>query len=70
MKNIYSILVIAIIATASCQSAKEAVPTITNIDSPALEGSQEPNLFTDKKGDVYLSWVEKKEKKATLSFSK
>lgn len=70
MKKIYSILFISIVAVFSCQQAKEAVTTITNIDSPALEGSQEPNLFTDKKGDVYLSWVEKKENKATLSFSK
>jgi hypothetical protein len=70
MKKIYSILIIAIVAATSCQPAKEGAPTITNIDSPAIEGSQEPNLFTDKKGNVYLSWVEKKDKKATLSFSK
>jgi len=70
MKKIYSILIIAIVAVTSCQPAKEAAPTVTNIDSPAAEGSQEPNLFTDKKGNVYLSWVEKKEKKAILSFSK
>ncbi|MGW8121411.1 exo-alpha-sialidase [Roseivirga echinicomitans] len=70
MKKIHSILIVALIVAVSCQTAKETTPTITNIESPAAKGSQEPNLFTDKKGNVYLSWVEKKEKKATLSFSK
>jgi hypothetical protein len=70
MKKMYAVLIIAIVVATSCQPAKEGVSKITILESPAAEGSQEPNLFTDKKGNVYLSWVEKKEKTATLSFSK
>jgi hypothetical protein len=37
--------------------------------SPASDSCAEPYLFTDKKGTVYLSWVEKKGKESTLKFS-
>ena len=53
----------------SCQQLSEDSVTIINLKSPALKGSQEPNLFTDKNGKVYLSWVEKEGKEATLFFS-
>jgi hypothetical protein len=39
------------------------------LSSPAADSSAEPYLFTNAKGIVHLSWVEKKEKNATLFFS-
>lgn len=35
------------------------VPAIQAIESPAAPGSSLPRLFTDSRGDIYLSWVEK-----------
>jgi hypothetical protein len=37
--------------------------------SPAGDSCAEPYLFTDKKGTVYLSWVEKRRKEAALKFA-
>lgn len=42
---------------------------LQSLGSPADTGSAEPYLFTDKKGTVYLSWIEKRGKEATLKFS-
>jgi hypothetical protein len=39
------------------------------IDSPADTSSAEPYLFSDKKGNVYLSWIEKKSNGFELKFS-
>ncbi|CAN5427903.1 hypothetical protein BH09BAC3_BH09BAC3_06700 [soil metagenome] len=37
--------------------------------SPAKAPSGEPYLFTDEKGTVYLSWIERDEKKSILKYS-
>ena len=44
-------------------------PDIAILESPAADSCAEPYLFTDKKGVVYLSWIEKKGKQSTLRFS-
>ena len=62
-----------IVVIISCKnSSKEKNNEINNLRplaSPADSLSAEPYLFTDKSGLVYLSWIEKKEKKNWLKFS-
>ncbi|RXK62210.1 exo-alpha-sialidase [Lacibacter luteus] len=67
------ILFIVAISFAACnnEQKKEAAATtaITTLASPAADSCAEPYLFTDAKGIVHLSWVEKKGKTSTLFFS-
>ena len=42
---------------------------VKQMASPASDSCAEPYLFTDNKGMVYLSWVEKIGKESTLKFS-
>ncbi|WP_315820286.1 hypothetical protein [Paraflavitalea speifideaquila] len=55
---------------ASCAGTSDTKDKITGpVDpeafaSPAADSCAEPFLFTDKNGQVLLSWVEKKEPKA------
>ena len=58
----------------SCSNNKNENPAIasgkvTMLTSPASDSCAEPYLFTDKNGNVYLSWIEKREKESTLKFS-
>lgn len=39
------------------------------LTSPASDSCAEPYLFTDKNGNVYMSWIEKRGKESTLKFS-
>jgi len=39
------------------------------IDSPASEGSAEPNLILGANGILYLTWVEQQEDLALLNYS-
>ncbi len=43
--------------------------TVAVLTSPVTDSSAEPYLFTNKKGVVYLSWVQKKGKESSLQFS-
>jgi len=70
MKSINYTLAILLLAIVSCQSPGENIRILEAIESPAEIGSEEPNLFTDSNGDVYLSWIEKKDNQAKLLFSK
>lgn len=70
MKAIKIILAIGVLAISACQADKETAYEALAIESPAKAGSEEPNLFTDEKGNVYLSWIEKQEKQAKLYFSR
>jgi BNR repeat-like domain len=55
----------------SCDVKKKTDPIVlTTLPSPAQSPSGEPHLFTDEKGDVFLSWIEKKENINELKFSK
>ena len=42
---------------------------LASIQSPAADSCAEPYLFTDAKGTVHLSWVQKKGKDASLHFA-
>jgi hypothetical protein len=44
--------------------------TLINMDSPAKSESGEPYLFTDEKGIVYLSWIEKSGDTNEFKYSK
>jgi hypothetical protein len=57
---------------ASCSDTKndaKATTEIVALPSPAADSCAEPYLFTDSKGVVHLSWVEKKGKESTLRFA-
>ncbi len=74
-------LLLLIMMMISCNNAEKEgdnstssspVGTINNLiffASPADTGSAEPYLFTDKKGLVYLSWIEKRNGMSWLKFS-
>jgi hypothetical protein len=49
--------------------ATESNPQLQFLNSPAKSPSSVPHLFTDKKGKVYLSWVEKSGKINLFKFS-
>lgn len=58
----------------SCSNTEKEKPGETSasvqmMNSPVADSCAEPYLFTDKNGTVYLSWVEKKGREATLNFS-
>ncbi len=62
--------VILISGMASCnQSVKEKTYEVKEFAFPAADSCAEPFLFTDKNGTVFLSWIEKINKKSTLKFS-
>ncbi len=67
-------LLLFIIVIASCKlntkEKKDTVMTgITQLSSPANDSCAEPYLFTDSKGLIYLSWIEKKGKENYFKFS-
>ncbi|TWI80363.1 BNR repeat protein [Lacibacter cauensis] len=66
---IVSLLCTALFACKSQQKKTEEAASITMLASPAGDSCAEPYLFTDAKGMVHLSWVEKKGKTSTLLFS-
>lgn len=70
MKKINLILVALALTLMACQTEKTPTYDLQGIESPAKTGSEEPNLFTDSNGDVYLSWIEKQGKIAKLNYSK
>jgi hypothetical protein len=47
----------------------ETSASVQMMNSPVADSCAEPYLFTDKNGTVYLSWVEKKGKEASLKLS-
>ena len=68
----------ALLVMTQCKSsgpdAKEskstaALANVTEIPSPAGDGSGEPNLSTGPDGRVYLSWIDAGEKTSSLKFS-
>lgn len=66
------LLIVFVIATAlaSCsEQTKETAAAPVLLKSPAGDSCAEPYLFTDAKGIVHLSWVEKKRKESTLRFA-
>ncbi len=67
-------LLLFIIVIASCKmNTKDKKETeiveVKQLSSPAKDSCAEPYLFTDSKGIVYLSWIEKKGKENYFKFS-
>ena len=75
MRKIVTGLLIAVIIISCADSKNEKQTDITistnvvMLQSPVVDSCAEPYLFTDKRGIVYLSWIEKKGKQSTLKFS-
>ena len=64
-----SSIVLGLLATLSC-STKEAQKEHIQLASPAGENSEEPNLVKGGDGNLYLSWVERRDEKAILQYAK
>lgn len=70
MRKLIAGLVLFLVLNACTNSTKTiADAQLVNLSSPAGDSCAEPYLFTDAKGIVHLSWVEKKGKTSTLFFS-
>ncbi len=67
--NKYPAIILSLLLVAGCNGKKTDESSITIMDSPAKAGSGEPYLFTDEKGTVYLSWIEKSENKNEFKYS-
>ena len=70
MNRLFYIMILLITAFACTNNGGEkTAATLKQFSSPAKDSCAEPFLFTDKNGEVYLSWVEKKGKESSLKFS-
>jgi hypothetical protein len=69
MKQTIFCLAILCMAASCHQSERDKVFEVKEFSSPAADSCAEPFLFTDKNEIVYLSWIEKKNKKSSLNFS-
>lgn len=68
--NKYILLLIAVLSACKANEKHESGMVISYMDSPAKASSGEPYLFTDTKGNTFLSWIEVSEGKNFLKFSK
>ena len=71
MKKILFVLILAttVFSCTNNKDSKTGLSEVKQFISPAGDSCAEPFLFTDKNGLVYLSWIEKIDKNATLKFS-
>ena len=71
MKKILFVLILAttVFSCTNNKDSKTGLSEVKQFISPAGDSCAEPFLFTDKNGLVYLSWIEKIGKNATLKFS-
>jgi hypothetical protein len=67
---------LVIVITFSCPNSRAdhdplitGSPNVIMLSSPASDSCAEPYLFTDNKGIVYLSWIEKSGQQSSLKFS-
>lgn len=65
-----SLTFIILLFTLSCTESKDQALSISLIESPTQPNSLTPNLFTSREGQVYLSWLEKKDSTTQFKFSK
>ncbi len=70
MRN--TLLFMSLLVLVCCTEKKRLLPVINsqNITSPAGVNSEEPYLFSTQEGDIYLSWIEKRDTLSTLFHSK
>lgn len=73
MKQLLTLFIVLSIITSCNDTADDKKVNLSaqakTMNSPVTDSCAEPYLFTDKNGTVYLSWVEKRGKEATLKFS-
>ena len=62
---------VLLLALNACTNSTKTIADaqLVNLPSPTADSCAQPYLFTDAKGIVHLSWVEKKGKTSTLFFS-
>lgn len=68
-KPLYLIALSFVIIAQSCGTTQEDKSLIL-VTSPAGDNSEEPNLIHGADGNLYLSWIERNEKSATLKYAK
>lgn len=69
-KLIIVLSLIVLLASCADKTSKLKITCeVVLLSSPAADSSAEPYLFTDAKGIVHLSWVQKNEKESSLHFS-
>ncbi len=66
------LILIGLVSVLACTDKKksEGSMLLRNLPSPADSLSAEPHLFTDSRGDVYLSWVARKNDTSLFLFSR
>lgn len=65
-----NLIFLPLIIAVSLISAFGQNATVRELPSPAASGSAEPNLYSDARGRVYISWIEKiGDRKHSLRFS-
>lgn len=69
MKNVILFFLVAVASCTELQYKSTTTGEIVSMASPASDSCAEPYLFTDKKGIVHLSWIQKKGKASSLLFS-
>ncbi len=72
MKTTIYLIVLGFLFSCTSNSSEEKAgqqQKLTFIDNPASVGSGESNLFTDKSGNTYLSWVESNDRHSVLKFA-
>jgi hypothetical protein len=65
----FFILILSLFAACTSSTNEATTTNIHFLNSPAKSSSGEPHLFTDDTGTVYLSWIEKTDKRGEFKFS-
>jgi hypothetical protein len=68
-KQIAGLFLLLVLNACTNTTKNIAEAQLVAIQSPAADSCAEPYLFTDAKGIVHLSWVQKKGKDASLHFA-
>ncbi len=64
-----TLFILSSCSMASKQSSEASKNLVRELPCPADSSAAEPYLFTDAKGRIYLSWIEKKDQLATLNYA-
>lgn len=63
-------MAILVVLSLACDNNTAQQGQLISMVSPATGNSELPRLFTSDKGEIYISWVEKKEKQSQLFYAK
>lgn len=69
MRKLITVLLVAVASCANPKNESKTTNELVMLSSPAGDSCSAPYLFTDNKGIVHLSWMQKKGKEASLHFS-